>query len=105
MMARAGGNTPIAERMATTLATGGIGFQDTSLTVELEPLTMELPQYSIYLFSLYPEPLEKRQGSAGVYRIPACEPGQKVSKPFLIPSIVRQPYVDANDGVLKSKDL
>lgn len=104
-MARAGGNTQIAERMASTLATGGIGFTDSGLTVEIDPLTMELPQYNVYLFSLYPEALEKRMGSAGVYRIPACEPGQKVSKPFLIPSIVRQPYVDANDGVLKSKDL
>lgn len=104
-MARSGGNTQTAERMAATLASGGIGFADNELTVEIEPLTMELKQYNVYLFSLYPEVLEKRCGSAGVYRIPACEHGQRVSKPYVLPSIVRQPYVDANDGVLKSKDL
>ena len=105
MAGRSGGNTATAERMAQSMAQGGIGFSDKEQQLMLNPLTAQLAQYNIYLFSLYPEVLEKRCGSAGVYRIPACESGQTVSKPHILPSVVRSLYVDALDGMTKSDDV
>lgn len=104
-MARSGGNTATAQRMADSMAMGGVGFSDREQQIMVNPLMARLPQYNLYLFSLYPEVLEKRCGSAGVYRIPACESGQLVSKPCIIPSVVRSIYVDALDGMTKSDDV
>jgi hypothetical protein len=104
-MARFGGNTEVASNMAQSLAQGGIGFREKPSEVKLNPLTMQMPYYSIYFFSLYPQPLEKRCGSAGVFKIPACLPGERVSKALVIPSIVRSPYLDALDGVTKTDDI
>src|SRR5262249_13162028 len=104
-MSRAGGNTAVARGMAEALAYGGIGFTEGEQKVEIDPLTMQLPQFTVYLFSLYPQPLIKGCGSMGTVTIPACHPGQRISEPYRLPSLIRQPYVDANDGLTKSKDV
>jgi hypothetical protein len=104
-MPRSGGNTAVAQRMADSMAMGGVGFSDREQQIMVNPLMAQLPQYNLYLFSLYPEVLEKRCGSAGVYRIPACGSSEQVSKPCIIPSVVRSIYVDALDGMTKSDDV
>lgn len=104
-MARFGGNTDTAVDMAKSMADGGVGFRDKRSDIKFDPLTMQMPYFSIYLFSLYPQPLEKRCGSAGVFRIPACLPGERVSKPLVVPSVVRTPYLDALDGQMKTDDV
>lgn len=104
-MSRYHGNTETATSMAQSMAAGGVGFKDKHSEIRLDSLTMQLPYHSVYLFSLYPEVLEKRCGSAGVFRIPACESGQRISKPLVLSNVIRTPYVDALDGVLKTDDV
>lgn len=104
-MARFGGNTEVATNMAQSMADGGVGFRDKRSDIKFDPLTMQMPYYSIYVFSLYPQPLEKRCGSAGVFRTLACLPGERISKPLVIPSVVRTPYLDALDGQMKTDDV
>jgi hypothetical protein len=97
---RAHGNTARAEKVAQ-----GVAFGDDTGEIYFDPLTMQAKPYNIFMFSLYPEALTKRCGSAGVWTVPACEPGMRVSKPLVIPSIARSAFVDALDGRIKTDGI
>lgn len=50
------------------------------------------PEYKVFIFNLGPMLHVVEKGSAGTFRIPACEPDQMWSDPLVLPSIWRDTY-------------
>jgi rubredoxin len=69
------------------------------------PLNQFAPKYKVYIFNIGPMKHEVPKGSWGTFKIPACEPGQRYSRPLILPSIFRSSYMDAASLAMKTDDI
>ena len=79
-------------------------------TIEYKPnpLRAKLPQYKIYIFSLFPQDQWVHKGSlnpeARGFHIHACLPNERVSKPLILQSVMSSTYKDHNGAMVTWDD-
>ncbi len=61
---------------------------------EIEALSEQL---SVYIFNVSPWPFSVGLGSLGTFYIPACEDGQRFSRPLKIPGIIQEQYPEGDN--------
>jgi hypothetical protein len=66
-----------------------------------DPRDRALKGEPVYIFNLYPQKHIVGKGSLGTFVIPACEPGETVSKPCVIPAWPGSTYYDVQTHAMK----
>lgn len=69
------------------------------------PLREFMPKYHVYIYNIGPLSHNVEKGSAGTFRIPACEAGKRYTKALVFPAIVSTSYIDHTSGAMRTDDV